>query len=102
VSKNNRATNPIRNVKVSRRDILRGTAVAAAAGTAVPVAKMVAQTGRPSLGAIDVHQTLCRPGGPRDRALVSSGIAGSDGEEQHRHRDSVRDFSRMLHNGRCS
>ena len=44
MSKNNRATNPIRNVKVSRRDILRGTAVAAAAGTAVPVG----QDGRPN------------------------------------------------------
>jgi 6-methylsalicylate decarboxylase len=55
MSKNNRVTNPIHRASVSRREVLKGTAVAAA-GAALPGAALVAQTGRPGLGPIDVHQ----------------------------------------------
>ncbi len=39
---------------VSRREVLKG--IAAAAAAALPVGALVAQTGRPKLGPIDVHQ----------------------------------------------
>lgn len=48
---------------LSRREVLTGTA-AVAAGAALPAAKMLAQTGRSRLGAIDVHQHYMDPAAP--------------------------------------
>ena len=51
---------PFPHGNVSRREVLRGTA-AAAAGASLPAAALLAQTGRPGLGAIDVHQHYMDP-----------------------------------------
>ena len=60
MSNKNRTKNSILRASLSRRQVLTGTA-AAAAGAALPVAKMVGQTGRAGLGAIDVHQHYVDP-----------------------------------------